>query len=121
MRISDWSSDVCSSDLGYSIYRKRSFIRFDNIALGYKVPQQFLERYQVQQLKFFFNIRNVGIWSPHWDYLDPEWDPDIGTGPTPRTLTLGIDLTLYWLHYILNIMKISYTKARKRTRLKSSH
>src|SRR3546814_928853 len=87
-----YSSEGSAS--GYSIYRKRSFIRFDNIALGYNVPQQFLERYQVQQLKFFFNIRNVGIWSPHWDYWDPEWDPDIGPGPTPRTFTLGIDLTL---------------------------
>src|SRR3546814_1192585 len=87
------------------------FYPVDNIALGYNVPQQFLERYQVQQLKFFFNIRNVGIWSPHWDYWDPEWDPDIGPGPTPRTFTLGIDLTLRSEEHtseIQSLMRTSY-------------
>src|SRR3546814_13557192 len=31
MRISDWSSDVCSSDLGFSVFLRKAFIK----ALGY--------------------------------------------------------------------------------------
>ncbi|QEC51460.1 TonB-linked SusC/RagA family outer membrane protein [Anseongella ginsenosidimutans] len=87
-----YSSEGASS--GFSVYRDRSFIRLDNIALGYNVPHQFLERAKVESLKFFFNIRNVGVWAPNWDYWDPEWDPEVGAGPTPRTYTFGIDLTL---------------------------
>lgn len=87
-----YSSEGSAS--GFSVYRDRSFIRLDNIALGYHVPQQLLERARVESLRLFFTIRNVAVWSPHWDFWDPEWDPGVGPGPTPRTFTLGIDLTL---------------------------
>lgn len=94
--INDWarlySSEGGSS--GFNVYRDRSFIRLDNIAIGYSIPQQFLERAKISQLKFFFNVRNVAVWTPEWEYWDPEWDPNVGPGPTPRTFTLGIDLTL---------------------------
>lgn len=92
----DWarlySSEGAAS--GFDVYRKRSFIRLDNIALAWSVPHRIIEKARIGNLKFFFNIRNVAVWAPEWDYWDPEWDPDEAPGPTPRTYTLGIDLTL---------------------------
>ncbi|MFT3902660.1 MAG: SusC/RagA family TonB-linked outer membrane protein [Niabella sp.] len=80
-----------SSDGGasYNVYRKKSFIRLDNIALAYNMPENITKRIQAQDIKFYFTIKNAGVYAPHWTYWDPE-----NTGPTPRLYTLGINLTL---------------------------
>jgi TonB-linked SusC/RagA family outer membrane protein len=50
-----------SSDGGasYSIYRKKSFIRVDNIALAYNIPENLIKRIHVQDMKFYFTIKNA--------------------------------------------------------------
>jgi TonB-linked SusC/RagA family outer membrane protein len=82
---------IYSSDGGasYSVYRKRSFIRLDNIALAYTFPTDLLERASIQGLKVYFTVKNAAFYAPDWQYWDPE-----NSGPTPRTYTLGINLTL---------------------------
>lgn len=85
---------IFSSDGGasYNVYRKRNFIRLDNVALAYSLPGQLLEKVKIQDLKFYFTVKNAAVYAPDWDYWDPEWDR--GPGPTPRTYTLGFNLTL---------------------------
>jgi len=80
-----------SSDGGasYNVYRKQSFIRLDNVALAYSVPGKVLKRFDIQALKFYFTVKNVAVYTPDWDY----WDPENG-GPTPRTFTFGLNVTL---------------------------
>ena len=81
----------------FNLYRDRSFIRFDNVSLAYTIPSQILERAKIESLKVYFNVRNVGVYAPEWDYWDPEWETsptDVGPGPTPRTWTLGLNLSL---------------------------
>lgn len=78
----------------FNIYRDRSFIRLDNISVGYTVPGAALQRVKIEALKLYFNVRNVGVYAHEWTYWDPEWDPEVGPGPTPRTWTLGLNLTL---------------------------
>lgn len=78
----------------FNIYRERSFIRLDNIALAYTVPAQILNKAKIESLKVYFNVRNVAFYAPKWNYWDPEWDSEVGPGPTPRTWTLGLNLTL---------------------------
>ncbi len=92
---------IYSSDGGasYSTYRKRNFIRLDNVALAYTVPNTLLNKASIQDLKVYFSVKNAAIYKPDWEYWDPEWDADTdvnppGPGPTPRTFTLGINLTL---------------------------
>lgn len=74
---------------GYSIYRKRSFIRLENISMGYNFPKQLIEKAKLTNLRVYGNVRNVGYYAPQWDFWDPE-----NSGPIPRYFTLGIDVTL---------------------------
>ncbi|TKK71900.1 TonB-dependent receptor [Ilyomonas limi] len=87
---------IFSSDGGasYSVYRKRNFIRLDNVALAYTLPKTLVEKAGIQDLRFYFSIKNAAVYKPDWQYWDPEWDPNVGPGPTPRTYTLGFNLTL---------------------------
>ncbi len=66
----------------------RSFIRLENISVGYTLPQQWTSKYQVERLKVFASIRNVATWTKEWEYGDPE------TGTyAARTYSLGLNIT----------------------------
>jgi len=91
-----YSSDGSAS---YSVYRDRNFIRLDNVALAYSFPKQMVEKAKIQDLKFYFTVKNAALYTPDWQYWDPEWDTNTdrnpnGPGPTPRTFTFGFNLTL---------------------------
>ena len=73
---------------GFSVYRDRSFIRFQNVALAYSVPQRLAEKLRAQGIKLFGSVQNVGYYAPHWDFWDAE-----ANEPLPRIMTLGLDLT----------------------------
>ncbi len=73
----------------FDVWRDRSFIRLDNISMGYNVPNALLSKARVQNLKVFGTIRNVGWWAPKWEFWDPE-----NSGPNPRYFTVGVNLTL---------------------------
>lgn len=80
-----------SSDGGasYSVYKKKSFIRLDNVALAYNIPQRLIKRIHIRDMKFYFTIKNASVFAPDWNYWDPE-----NSGPTPRIYTLGLNLNL---------------------------
>ncbi|WP_166334322.1 SusC/RagA family TonB-linked outer membrane protein [Sphingobacterium chungjuense] len=82
------------SATGFNVYRKRSFVRIDNISLAYSFDAEKLERLRLRGLRVFANVRNAGMWAPEWSFWDPEWDPANGPGPTPRFYTIGLDITL---------------------------
>jgi TonB-dependent starch-binding outer membrane protein SusC len=73
----------------FDVWRKRSFVRLDNVSLAYNVPTKFLSRFKVSNLRLIGTIRNVGWWSPEWNFWDPE-----NSGPNPRYYTFAINLTL---------------------------
>lgn len=87
---------IYSSDGGasYNVYRSRSFIRLDNVALAYTFSRALVQKAGIQDLKVYFNVKNVAVYKHNWQFWDPEWDPNVGPGPTPRTYTLGLNLTL---------------------------
>lgn len=74
---------------GFSVYRDRSFIRFDNISVGYTVPASLVRKANIEKLKFFGAVKNAGYYAPKWNFFDAEAD-----GAAPRIYTLGIDITL---------------------------
>lgn len=77
-----------TSDPTVNIYKKRDYVRLQNMSLGYIVPKKFLQRFAVDNLKLSFNIDNAFVIT-NWKYYDPEV-----AGTSPRIFTFGIDVTL---------------------------
>jgi hypothetical protein len=84
-----------------TIYNERSFIRLDNVALSYNVPKNILKRFSVENLRISATVRNVAVFSPHWNWWDPERGWNYGDNaesgdstPTPRSFNLSLNFTL---------------------------
>ena len=73
-----------------SWYENRSFIRVQNVTLGYTVPRTVLERLNIQSLRVYANVQNLPAFTfGEWDY---RWDVETNQ-PTPLITTLGLDLS----------------------------
>ncbi|RXF72433.1 SusC/RagA family TonB-linked outer membrane protein [Arcticibacter tournemirensis] len=66
----------------------RSFIRLENIAVGYTFPKKWASRFDVSNVKIFGSVRNVGVWQKDWEYGDPETG-----GLATRLFSLGLNVT----------------------------
>jgi len=75
--------------VNYGVWFDRSYIRLENVALTYRLPQSLLKSTFIRTCRFSFNIRNVGLWAPEWKFGDPEH----GTN-SQRIFTLGLDMTI---------------------------
>lgn len=73
----------------------RSFIRLENISVGYTIPQKWISKWDIERVKVFGTIRNVAVWAKDWEFGDPEaWHKDDNTpGLATRVFTLGLNLT----------------------------
>jgi TonB-linked SusC/RagA family outer membrane protein len=77
----------------------RSFIRLDNISVGYTLPKKWTSKWDLERVKIYGTIRNVAVWAKDWEYGDPEADPAFGQagsgngGLATRVFTLGLNLT----------------------------
>ena len=87
--INDYARIRTYSTGEFNVWREKSFIRLDRVSLSYTVPSALCTKMHIKDLKFYGNIQNAALWSPHWDFWDPEY-----SGPNPRYFTLGINLTL---------------------------
>jgi hypothetical protein len=67
----------------------RSFIRLDNITMGYSLPKKLTSAYNIETLRFFGTVRNVAVWrkDKNWRY----WDIETGQ-MAPRIFTFGVNL-----------------------------
>ena len=74
---------------GYSVYRKKSFIRLDNISLKYTVPSHLMSRFSIKHASLNVSAQNVAVWAPEWDNFDPETGGDTGT-----IIMFGLNITL---------------------------
>jgi TonB-linked SusC/RagA family outer membrane protein len=92
-----------------------SYLRINNITLGYQLPQNILQRARLQQARIYLSIQNVYTWTDYLNY-NPEVSNyeastpvannagstvagspltsgvDYGAYPLARTFTLGINL-----------------------------
>ncbi|WP_423129942.1 SusC/RagA family TonB-linked outer membrane protein [Gaoshiqia sp. Z1-71] len=73
----------------------RSFIRLENISVGYTFPKKWTSRFDLERAKVYGSVRNVAVWAKDWEYGDPETNPafDSGGGLATRIYTLGVNLT----------------------------
>jgi len=65
----------------------RSFIRLDNISVGYTLPQKWTSKWNLSRVKLYGTVRNVATWAKDWEYGDPETG-----GLAARVYTLGLNL-----------------------------
>lgn len=66
----------------------RSFIRLENISVGYTLPKQLTKKWDIERVKVFGTVRNVATWAKDWEYGDPETG-GLGT----RIYSFGVNLT----------------------------
>ncbi|MGC9342936.1 MAG: SusC/RagA family TonB-linked outer membrane protein, partial [Bacteroidales bacterium] len=70
-------------------WESKSFIRLQNFTVGYNVPKNKLQRFDIGSLRIFGNIQNfpaISGWQHGWDVET--------SNPTPMIYTFGIDLSL---------------------------
>jgi len=79
-----------------------SFIRLRSLNLGYTLPTSIVEKAKIERVRFFFSGTNLFLWTKYTG-ADPEASSsgeqnaqgiDLGTPPQPRTLQLGVNITL---------------------------
>ncbi|MFC6100362.1 SusC/RagA family TonB-linked outer membrane protein [Olivibacter domesticus] len=71
---------------GINLYESRSFLRLQDVSLGYRVPQDVIKKLSIDQLRVFVSARNlltVSSWSG--------WDPESINDPMPKIFTLGLN------------------------------
>lgn len=79
-----------------------SYIRLQNISLGYTFPSKWMKKANISTLRLYANIQNVYTWSKYKG-LDPEigamWGDALMTGvdygryPSPRIYTFGVNIS----------------------------
>lgn len=80
-----------------------SYLRIQNISLGYTLPKKWLRKTPLQNVKVYANLQNVYTWTKYKGY-DPEvgnlWGNalyngiDYGRYPSPRIYTFGLNVSL---------------------------
>lgn len=66
----------------------RSFIRFENVSLGYTFPKVWTRKLDIEKVKLYGSVRNVAVWQKDWEYGDPETG-----GLATRIFSLGLNVT----------------------------
>lgn len=70
------------------IFKKRDFVKMQNMSLSYTFPKAFLKKYAIENLKVSLSVDNAFVITG-WDYYDPE-----NMGTCPRIWTFGVNVTL---------------------------
>ena len=79
---------IGSKNIGNNYIRK-SFIRWENITLSYNLPKDFAQKMSLQNMRLSLSVRNVGVFSPDWNFWDPE-----NSDPAPRSFNASLNITL---------------------------
>ena len=66
----------------------RSFVRFDNISIGYTLPEVWTRKAYIQKARVTASVHNVCTIGGDWEYGDPETG-----GLATRTFNFGLQLT----------------------------
>jgi len=78
-----------------------SFVRIQNIRLGYNLPKSLVEKMKISNIKLYVNMENVHVFSDYLGY-DPEGSTyqsgamvgfDYGAYPNPFTATIGLNVS----------------------------
>lgn len=78
-----------------------SYLRIQNLAIGYNLPAKWINKLGLSMARFYFNVQNLYTFTKYSGF-DPEigaynqsvlmQNVDMGRYPTPRTYTIGVNL-----------------------------
>ncbi len=71
--------------------READYLRLRYITFGYNVPNQFLERTGIDNLRLFGNAENLFTWSK-WRGFDPSLRAGSLSYPTPKIISFGVEI-----------------------------
>jgi hypothetical protein len=66
-----------------------SFVRVNNVTLGYNLPKTLLSKFKINSLRFYFTANNLLVFTKYSGY-----DPDVNTRRRDAT-TMGVDYSAY--------------------------
>lgn len=83
--------DVSTSGYGgdLRIFKSRSFVRIQDVTLGYNLPSATANRLKLSNVRVFSSVRNMATFTK-W----PGWDPESGDIPLPASYNVGLSLSL---------------------------
>jgi TonB-linked SusC/RagA family outer membrane protein len=97
-----WSPAMSVPPLHTWAIEDGSFLRLNNITLGYSLPKSLLQKFRIDQVRIYGTANNIWTWTNYTGY-DPEVDTQRSTPLTPgvdncaypraRTFTVGLNLT----------------------------
>ena len=71
--------------------RDGAFLRLKNIELGYNIPTKILSKWNMSNLRLYFNASNLFVWSKF-----KMWDPEMGSNgigyPVQRVFNIGLTI-----------------------------
>ncbi|MDR1527798.1 MAG: TonB-dependent receptor [Dysgonamonadaceae bacterium] len=70
-----------------------SFLRLQNVTLGYTLPQKFSQKFSCQRFRAYCTLNNLWVWTNYSGY-DPEVS-SAGRGSTSKQLIPGLDYSAY--------------------------
>ncbi len=93
--INDWPAINYGNPLAYGFYQSRSYVRLQDLSIGYTFPTQLVEKANLRNLKVYVSGKNLFTWT---DWIG--WDPEHGAGgispgnngPLMKTYTLGVNV-----------------------------
>jgi TonB-dependent starch-binding outer membrane protein SusC len=97
-----WSAAMSRAPLHSWVIEDGSFLRLNNLTLGYSFPKDLLSKIKIEQLRIYITGYNLWIWTKYSGY-DPEVDSIRSTALTPgmdynayprsRSFNVGLNLT----------------------------
>ncbi len=72
-----------------------AYIRLKNVTIGYTLPRNLTQNWNIERVRFFVSGENIAEWSEVSDFFDPESVTDDGWGyayPFQRKLSFGVNI-----------------------------
>jgi hypothetical protein len=97
-----WSDPNMNKSISDRYIEDGSYIRIQNITLGYNFPSQMFRKLYIENIRVYANIQNVYTFTKYSGF-DPEigqdtgsnlvYGVDLGRYPSPRISSMGISIT----------------------------
>ncbi|GAB3166535.1 SusC/RagA family TonB-linked outer membrane protein [Telluribacter humicola] len=82
--------------LGYGFYQSRTFLRLQDVSLGYDVPKVLLDKVRMDKVNIYVSGKNLQTWTG-WDGWDPEHGSggrNVSNGPLLKSWVVGLIIGL---------------------------